>query len=97
MMDALDIIKSGEFIVDAQERDDGYIEAVFCNNEDEQLFMYEPCLDKHNEPKFMSGKIPNPEMYQYNKKLKIWFHSKKTQFKFKKKDKSEKDDNKDEQ
>tara|TARA_R110000824_G_scaffold373482_1_gene563879 strand:+ start:74 stop:346 length:273 start_codon:yes stop_codon:yes gene_type:complete len=84
-MDTLDIIKSGEYIVDAQARDDGFIEAVFCNDEAEQLFMYEPCLDKNDEPVFRPGVIPKPEMYKYHKKLKIWFHSKKTQLKFKKK------------
>ena len=82
-MDTIDIIKSDEFIIDAQERDDGLIEAVFCNNfTDEQLFMYEPCLDKNDEPVFKCGTIPNPEMYKYNKNLKTWFHSRKTQIKF---------------
>jgi hypothetical protein len=79
MIDTIDIIKSVEWIVDAHERADGYIEAVFCNNvADEQLRMYEPILNKHNEPVFRSGKIPNPEMYRFCKKTKTWFHSKKT-------------------
>ena len=92
MLDTIDIIKSEEFIVDAQERDDGLIEAVFCNNfTDEQLFFYEAELDKYERPVEyippgpveVTGVVP--EMYRYNKKLKTWFHSRKTQLKFKKK------------
>ena len=98
-MDTIDIVKAQEFVVDAHTRDDGLIEAVFCNNStDEQLIFYEDWLDKHDEPVEYIPPGPveatgvSPEMFQYHKKLKTWFHSRKTQSIFKKKDKEEKDD-----
>jgi hypothetical protein len=96
-MNTIDIVKSQDFIIDAQTRDDGLIEAVSCNNHtDEQLLFYEKFLDKHDElveyippgPVEKTGVVP--EMYRYHKKLKTWFHSPKTQKLFKKKDKQEK-------
>jgi hypothetical protein len=79
MIEAIDIIKADDYIVDAQTRSDGFIEAVFCSNiTDEQLFMYEPNLNIHGMPIFRSGSIPPVEMYRFCKKTKTWFHSKKT-------------------
>ena len=98
-MDTIDIIKASSFIIDAQERDDGYVEAVYFNAQDEEeLLFYESWLDVNDRPVQYGNSIPagsieaerlTPEMYRYDKNLKTWFHSRKTQLKFKKKDKND--------
>lgn len=93
-MKTTDIIKGlNPLILDAQERDDGYVEAVHLTGSDnEELLLYEV---NNGTPVLMEVVDPDsskPEMYRWDKRLRTWFHSRKTQSKLKKKEKEEKEE-----
>ena len=93
-MKTTDIIKGlTPLILDAQERDDGYIEAVHLTRDDnEELLLYH--VDNNN-PILLEVVDPDsskPEMFRWDKRLRTWFHSKKTQGLLKKKEKEEKEE-----
>jgi hypothetical protein len=82
-LSTFDIIIAGTDVIDAQQRDDGLIEAIIDTSEqdeydsDETLVFYRGDLNRHGQP-IQDLTIDGAEMFKYNKKLDIWFHSSKT-------------------
>ena len=80
----LDIIRADDTILDAHRRPDGRVEAVQAiSMVKEKLNVYEPELSEEGNPILVNDEIDS-EMYIWNKKLKIYFHSKLTRRLFKK-------------
>lgn len=78
MIEAVDILRTEVTILDAQQRDDGYVEAVYDKGDNEEQLQL---FDKNAKRVEWNGR--EPEMYKLHKKLQIWFHSFKTLSKFK--------------
>ena len=95
MIDTVDVIRSKTFILDAQERGDGFVEAIHLNNEDiEELLLFKPNLEA-GEPviaEIMQPKDKNIEMYRWDQNIKTFFHSKKTLNRYKKNRKNDADE-----
>ena len=82
-MDTIDIVRIGKDVIEARERDDGFIEAIIDTSEQEEyteeevLVYYRPDLDLNGQP-IQDLTMDKPEMFRCHKKLNIWFHSNKT-------------------
>ena len=97
MIDTIDIIRSKLFVLDAQVRADGYIEAVHLNSKDiEEVLLFSSETTDKGEPvlmeTFTNPKDENIEMYRWSAHLQTFFHSKQTLHKFKKNRKNDQDE-----
>lgn len=96
MIDTIDVVLSKTFVLDAQERSDGFIEAVRLNNSTdmEELLLFKPELES-GQPVVHESLNPNDkriEMYRWDVNVKTFFHSKKTLSKYKKTKKNDQDE-----
>lgn len=98
-MEAIDILRADDSVIDAQERSDGLIEVICRDITADDLLYTEKLMFYSNE--MDNGRLKvvqmsdngdlKPEMYKFNKLIHTWLHTAKTRRKYSKKKNDEYD------